>query len=199
MAAVSSGGSVCCLPDCPARPLPAHLLLCAPTAVPTTLRSKRPATLPAPLRTAAQHAPVHWWSLWWRLSQKRATRRARLVGRGTHCSYSTQHIHLSVSGGSNPPSPYDPSPATPTLAIPPPPAGVPFHLQVDIATLSQSDVMLALTNCLDVLLPAITTAGLDINALADLATCPTPTCLGLPGASADAPAPAPEAELTQGM
>ena len=120
MAAVSSGGSVCCLPDCPARPLPAHLLLCAPTAVPTTLRSKRPATLPAPLRTAAQHAPVHWWSLWWRLSQKRATRRARLVGRGTHCSYSTQHIHLSVSGGSNPPSPYDPSPATPTLAIPPP-------------------------------------------------------------------------------
>ena len=85
----------------------------------------------------------------------------------------------------------------PTLATPP--AGVPFHLQVDIATLSQSDVTLALTNCLDVLLPAITTAGLDINALADLATCPTPTCLGLPGANAAAPAPAPEAELTQGM
>jgi hypothetical protein len=68
---------------------------------------------------------------------------------------------------------------------------------VDISTLSQSDVTLALTNCLDVLLPAITTAGLDINALADLATCPTPTCLGLPGTVA--PAPAPEAELTQGM
>ena len=51
---------------------------------------------------------------------------------------------------------------------------------------------LALTNCLDVLIPAITSAGLDINALGDLATCPTtPTCLGLPGAAA--PAPAPEA------
>ena len=68
--------------------------------------------------------------------------------------------------------------------------------QVDISALSQSDVTLALTNCLDVLVPAITSAGLDISALADLATCPTPTCLGLPGAVA--PAPAPEA-AAQGL
>ncbi|PRW44415.1 putative kinase [Chlorella sorokiniana] len=52
--------------------------------------------------------------------------------------------------------------------------------KIDVTALNVADVTIALQNCMDLLLPALTSAGVELQTILDLASCPTTSsCLNL--------------------